>query len=295
LFVLAWPDRTFFPDCSIKLGELMFNQWLYDNHPRIRQVLTHASYEWATILDKDNHFLLLNYGYVDLDHGSEPLPLSEADENQRYEIQLYHHLATMIQFNWEGLKVLEVSSGRGGGACYLKRQFKPESVTGVDFSRRAISFCNQYYANDGLFFMHGDAEALDFPDESFDIVVNIEASFYYPRIERFFNHVVRVLRPNGYFLYADMRYRDELKSWKMQLDNMNLQILKEENITDNVIRALELDKDRRARIIKDYAPGFLHKPFFQLSGVTGGGLINRSVNGNDRIYMGYVFHKNGRS
>ena len=113
----------------------MFNQWLYDNHPRIRQVLTHASYDWATILDKDNHFLLLNYGYVDLDHGGEPLPLSEADENQRYEIQLYHHLATMIQFNWQGLKVLEVSSGRGGGACYLKRL---DSCTNLSFNFREL-------------------------------------------------------------------------------------------------------------------------------------------------------------
>ena len=58
--------------------------------------------------------------------------------------------------------------------------------------------------------MQGDAQNLPFPDESFDAVINVEASHIYPNFERFLGEVARVLRPGGHFLYADFRNRDGL-------------------------------------------------------------------------------------
>jgi ubiquinone/menaquinone biosynthesis C-methylase UbiE len=49
----------------------------------------------------------------------------------------------------------------------------------------------------GLDFVHGDAESLPFSDGSFDAVINVEASHAYPRLTRFLEEVVRVLRPGG--------------------------------------------------------------------------------------------------
>jgi ubiquinone/menaquinone biosynthesis C-methylase UbiE len=56
-----------------------------------------------------------------------------------------------------------------------------------------------------LDFVRGDAQNLHFPDQSFDAVINVEASHIYPNLERFLGEVARVLRPGGHFLYADFR------------------------------------------------------------------------------------------
>ena len=55
--------------------------------------------------------------------------------------------------------------------------------------------------------MHGDADNLPFADQSFDAVINIEASHCYPRLSHFLADVARVLRPGGHFLYVDARWR----------------------------------------------------------------------------------------
>lgn len=273
----------------------MVNQWLYTHVPTVRQAVTRMSYEYISIIDRDVNLRFLNYGYADLNPDTGALQLFPEDENQRYEAQLYHRIATTIPINWEGLDVLEVSSGRGGGSCFIKSYFQPKSVIGVDFCRKAVNFCNQHYAIDGLSFLHGNAEALDFPDNSFDVVINIEASFYYPHIERFFSHVVRVLRPNGHFLYADMRYAEELGNWQAQLRRMGLHLLSEEDITRNVINALALDQERRMTLLQNYVPRILHKPFAQLAGITSSGLSNGNSSSAERkrTYKNYIFRKNG--
>jgi SAM-dependent methyltransferase len=52
--------------------------------------------------------------------------------------------------------------------------------------------------------MQGDAEALPFADAEFDVVLNIESSHNYPHLEKFFAEAVRVLKPGGYLVHADM-------------------------------------------------------------------------------------------
>lgn len=268
----------------------MISKFLDTRLPKARQALTRSTYEYVSVLDKDDTILFMNYGYADLDPDIPSIRLSPQDDIVRYEIQLYHHLAAFI--NWNGLEALEVSSGRGGGANYIKRQFQPKSLVGVDFSSKAIDFCNQYYAGiDGLSFISGNAENLRFPDNAFDVVINVEASFYYPKIERFFDHVVRILKPNGYFLYTDMRYTTELDTWQKQLGNTGLTLLHETDITNNVIKALELDKDRRIQLVQKFVPKILYTPFSQLVGITGAGLIPHPSRIGERIYKSFVFQK----
>src|SRR5262249_52827527 len=55
----------------------------------------------------------------------------------------------------------------------------------------------------GVSFAHGDAQALPFPDGTFDLVTNIESSHSYPQVARFFAEALRVLRPGGTFCYTD--------------------------------------------------------------------------------------------
>ena len=131
------------------------------------------------------------------------LPLAASDEPNRYGIQLYHRTAT--QADLSGKQVLEVSCGHGGGASYLVRTLRPASYTGLDLNADGIAFCRKRHNLPGLDFVHGDAESLPFADESFDAVINVEASHGYPDFPRFLAEVARVLRPGGHFLYADFR------------------------------------------------------------------------------------------
>ena len=54
-------------------------------------------------------------------------------------------------------------------------------------------------------------KACRFPIDSYDAVVNVEASHLYPDVPRFLAEVARVLRPGGHFLYADFRRRQRCR------------------------------------------------------------------------------------
>lgn len=244
----------------------MLNKLLFHHFPNIKSWLTRLQYEMVSTIDRDRNAIFMNFGYTDHHQGQQPLPLAKEDEIHRYPLQLYHHVAKSI--SWENADVLEVSSGRGGGANFIMRYFKPRSYTGVDFSSRAIEFCRNQYKLDGLKFHHGNAEALNFPDNSFDVVMNVEASLYYPNIIKFFEHVKRVLKPNGYFLYTDLRYEEKIQIWHAQLKAMGLKLIKEEDITENVLKAMELDRERRIQLVKKYVPAILHKQFYHFAGLS---------------------------
>jgi ubiquinone/menaquinone biosynthesis C-methylase UbiE len=267
----------------------MMNRWSFEHLPKLRQWLTWISYEYISKFDKDVKVLFLNYGYVDLDPGAERLELPAEDEEQRYQIQLYHHVASAI--DWTGLEALEVSSGRGGGADYISRRFMPHSYTGVDLSTEAVRFCSRHFSAEGLSFEQGDAESLHFSDNAFDVVLNLEASLYYPNVERFLSHVVRILKPGGHFLYADMRYTEEIDGWRTQMKNTGLELLKAEDITPNVVKALALDQDRKRNLVERYTPRILHKAFAHFGGISGDGLARGEPKVGERNYLFFVFRK----
>lgn len=120
---------------------------------------------------------------------------------------------------------------------------------------------------DGLDFQHGNAEDLHFPDASFDVVLNVEASLYYPNIKKFFQHVHRVLKPGGHFLYTDLRYEEKVPEWHAQIEEMGLKLIKEEDITENVLKAMELDRERRIHLVNTYIPFILRKQFYHFAGL----------------------------
>jgi ubiquinone/menaquinone biosynthesis C-methylase UbiE len=267
----------------------MFNRWLATYFPNLRQAIARRWYNYISTLDKDAHMLFMNYGYTDLDPKAKPLELSAEDEKHRYPIQLYHRVASAI--DWAGLEALEVGSGRGGGACYIMRRFRPKSIIGLDLAVKAIDFCHRYYSLPGLSFAPGNAECLPFADHSFDVIINLESSLYYPNIGRFLSEVVRVLKPNGYFLYADMRYQEEIDNWQTRLRRTGLDLLHEEDITPNVVKALALDNERKRKLINQYVPKILHRPFYEFAGITGAGLAHGSPRAGERLYLNFVLHK----
>src|SRR5918995_675680 len=184
--------------------------------PHIKKLLWKQWYQFLARHYQTREWSFMNYGYAPLDDHSETLRLNEADEPDRYAIQLYHHIASAVDLT--NLDVLEIGSGRGGGASYVARYLKPKALTGLDFSHRAIQFCKHAHAVDELSFIKGDAESLPFDVASFDAVINIESSHCYGSMETFLANAKRVICQNGYFLYADFRNKNDVAILHRQIE-----------------------------------------------------------------------------
>jgi len=196
----------------------------------------------------DIAFSFMNYGYCPISDDGELPALDSRDEDFKYHIHLYHHVANQITI--KDLNVLEVGSGRGGGAYYMKKYLSAAAVTGVDLSEAAVELCRANFPLDKLSFTQGDAERLPFEDNSFDVVVNIESSHCYPDLLTFFKEVKRVLRPKGHFLYADFGDVNRMKEVENQLLISELVLTKTTDITENVVKSIEVDNQRREEVIR---------------------------------------------
>lgn len=197
--------------------------------------------------------VFFNFGYEE-----DPpmgLPLSAADERNRYCIQLYH--VTAAQTDLAGKNVLEVSCGAGGGASYIMRNLGPASYTGLDLNPASIDLCRKSHDVPGLDFVQGDAQNLPFPDESFDAVINVEASHQYPDFARFLSEVARVLRPGGYFLYTDNRRPQAIPGWDMLLSEAPLREVSRRDIVDEARRGLEANTQRSHEVLSRRVPSFV--------------------------------------
>ncbi len=241
-------------------------------------------YRYISSLDRDGELTFLNYGYAN----NNKLELKKEDENNRYSIQLYHHIANSIGL--EGLDILEVGCGRGGGASYMARYSAPKSVKGIDLCRKSIDFCNEHYHVKGLSFCHGNALSLPFADNSFNAAINIESSHRYSDMERFLGEVYRVLRPGGYFLFADLRDEELIESLRKQLDNCRLKVIKEETITPNVIKALVLANEKKMDLIERLVPRLLHGLAKEFAGTKETALYKSFMKGK-KEYLHYVLRK----
>jgi ubiquinone/menaquinone biosynthesis C-methylase UbiE len=228
----------------------------------------------------------LNYGYEE----DPPMgvPLAASDERNRYGIQLYHRTAT--QADLSGKQVLEVSCGHGGGASYVVRTLRPASYTGLDLNAYAIAFCRKRHSLPGLDFVHADAESLPFADESFDAVINVEASHGYPNFPRFLAEVARVLRPGGRFLYADFRSYLDFAQWEAAMADASMRLLSERVINAEVLRGLDNLAPRYQELVGHHLPAFL-RPFGRLFVGAPGSLMYRELQRGRLSYRMYCFAK----
>jgi SAM-dependent methyltransferase len=96
-----------------------------------------------------------------------------------------------------GSAVLDVACGTGNAALAAARRFC--SVTGVDFVPALLERGRARAAFEGLDveFVEGDAEALPFPDASFDVVLSTFGVMFAPDQATAAAELLRVCRPGG--------------------------------------------------------------------------------------------------
>jgi SAM-dependent methyltransferase len=266
-----------------------FLVFLCEFSPRSRRLLWRWWYNKLAKQIRAEHWLFMNYG-CQLPAGAPPLELTSADEPDRFCIQMYERVASDVDLT--SAQVLEIGSGRGGGASYIARYRNPRSVLGIDFSSEAVAFSKSRHKNvSNLSFQIGDAEKLKLPDGSFDFVINVESSHCYGNVSVFVREVARVLRPGGYFLFADLREPREMEILRSLLATIGaFRIAREENITDPVIAALEAGDKRKREMIRELVPAAIRSLFNEFAAVSGGQIFEKQQNGS-LVYYRFLIEK----
>ena len=185
---------------------------------------------------------------------------AEGHKAERFQLQIYTELLKLLETKLQYRRIyrcLEISCGRGGGLRHLARSLhKQAQLTGLDYSDHAIAFCQKHYAAfPNINFIRGHALHMPFENESFDLVVNVEASHAYGNDASFLREVRRVLHPEGQFLYADYRMRSKIAGLEQLARAADL-TGKLRDITPSVVSACELDAERRRRIIRTGLPWY---------------------------------------
>jgi ubiquinone/menaquinone biosynthesis C-methylase UbiE len=251
---------------------------------RGRRALWRTWYEFLAARYREPGWTFMNYGYRD-PGGSAGPPLAPADEADRSFIQLYDVVARGAPV--AGRDLLEIGCGRGGGAAYVAGALSPRRVVGVDLSSRAIALCRRRFVLPNLTFQVGDAERLPFGDGSFDAVLNVESSHCYGRFSAFLGEVRRVLRPDGRFLYADFRPREEVAGWRASLAAAGFAIEAERDLRPGVVAALDADDDSKRDLIGRLVDRPLRKVFSEFAALRGSELYQLLRDGR-LAYLGFV-------
>lgn len=109
-------------------------------------------------------------------------------------------------------------------------------------------------------------------------------------MDRFLSEVRRVLKPGGFFLFADLRGKEQAHQLGQYLRGSGMAILEESDITANIIRALDLDNNRKKKLIQQIVRGPLLNYFKDFAGIKESGVYNRFWNGQN-IYLKFVLKK----
>lgn len=256
--------------------------------PKLRRLLWRWWYGRLARKFRTSNWTFMNYGLVPPE--GVRLQLESQDEPDRLCIQLYARVVSPVPLR--GAQVLEVGSGRGGGASYVARYHAPARITGVDFSVPAVAWCRQQHAAvPNLAFRQGDAEALPFGDGSFDAVLNVESSHCYGQIGKFFREAARMLRPGGHFLYADFRSAKDMPALEAQLaaETAWRQVARED-ITAAVFAALAADDARKRRLIEEGIPPRMRATFGEFAGLAGSEMFE-AFRQREVLYYRFVYRK----
>lgn len=239
-------------------------------------------YDAACILFPSAEINQINYGFAPLTEDGVLINLADKDEKERMSLQLYYRTATclMTAEDLRGKTILEVSSGRGGGLDYLVRNFGLQKGIGLDLSSNNIDWCKKTYSgNDKLEFVLGNAETFvddgSIPAASVDLVISVDSAHLYPHFERFINQTKKVLKVGGQVCISDFMSTEKMPvREKILKEEPGLKLQRREDTTRNILHAMDLDGERRKKLVEAHAHPILKHYFRWQTGAKGSRIYN---------------------
>jgi len=231
--------------------------------------------------------LFLNYGYVPNENPEQARVALPRHTLNRNCIRLVLEMIGDCPLS-PSCAVLDVGCGRGGTVSVLRQYFTVGPVTAIDLSLAAVAFASRAQGS-AVRFLSGNAQELPFRGASFDAVLNLESSHCYPDPLRFYGEVYRLLRPGGYFLYADLLAAAWLPRCRAALLEFGLTLERELDITSNVLLSCDETARVHARAFGDRgalrdAAGFVAAP---------GSSTYEAMKHGELRYVSYRFRKPG--
>ena len=120
--------------------------------------------------------------------------------------------------------VLDVGCGGGANVARLLKRCPQGTVTGIDYSPVSVKKSTEVNAAaitaGRCRVLEGNASALPFDDNSFDIVTAFETVYFWPDIEECFRGVLRILKEGGRFAIVneDDGLTGNNEKWEKMID-----------------------------------------------------------------------------
>ena len=175
--ILYLPSNLYF--LSIRFTHNQYNGglWAFFKFSWTRKLFFKALYEVLPRVNGKGDWQFMNYGYspTEKEESTNKKPLK--NKLQQHPLNMYHYLVCCASIR--ELNLLEVGSGRGGGANYIANNFQPKSIIGLDFSAAAIKLAKSMFNSPNLSYVEGNAMNLDFESNHFDVIINVESCHAY--------------------------------------------------------------------------------------------------------------------
>lgn len=104
-------------------------------------------------------------------------------------------------------RLLDVACGLGGTTRCLTKYFAADEIHGINVSEAQLRACRGRLPSSHFHRM--PAEQMAFADNTFDVVISVEAAMHFKGRREFLSEAFRVLKPGGELVVADMPFHSE--------------------------------------------------------------------------------------
>lgn len=119
-----------------------------------------------------------------------------------------------------------------------------------------------------------------------------KSSLNYPDMGDFLHEVRRVMRPGGFFLFADYRTQSKMTRLRAQLDELSFETLMLTDITEGILRGLAHEEARKKALIDRLAPRLLKRTIADFAGLgVGAASEYHRFASRKKSYIAAVFRK----